>query len=249
MIVANERHFENLFDSSETYMTELTSHCCAAVVAKLKIKLALAVLRETAVMGHALGPARLHLEQARHDYISSAPLLVCGFEIWGEVNHALNNQKSEQVICQQMEKRCFMLGEVTLDFAKQVAIETFSVFKLETQVELKHIGDYTPKEIVLIDAFGSTVGLFMGKAWEKPTPPAVWSFMERSAIKARQEAATESAEMNNAEAQELLKQARYLDNLLSLSKAHHSGRIVQGKFEEKNSDISVASGGKLAAHA
>ena len=55
--------------------------------------------------------------------------------------------------------------------------------------------------------------------------------------------------MNNAEAQELLKQARYLDNLLSLSKAHHSGRIVQGKFEEKNSDISVASGGELAAHA
>ena len=229
-------------------MNELTSHRCASAISKLEIELALAVLRETAVMGYALAPARLHLEQARHHYRNSAPLFVCGFEIRGEVNRTLNSHELEPIIYQQMEKRCFVLGTVTLEFAKQVAIDTFSVFKLKTQVELKLIGDFTPKEIVLTDAFGSTVGLFMGKVWERPMPPAVWSFMEKSALKARQEAASESAEMSNAEAQELLKQAHYLDDLLSLSKAHHIGRLVQVNFEEINSEIPVANEKTLAAY-
>jgi len=156
------------------------------------------------------------------------------------VSRALNSHESEPIIYQQLEKRCFFFGEVTLEFAKKVAMKKYAELKHELQERRETIGDFTPKEIVLTDAFGTVIALFMGKVWEKPTPPAVWSFITKSAHKARQEAATESSQMNKNEAQELLHHAHYLDDLLSLSKAHHSGRIVQWEFEENNSEISVA---------
>jgi len=233
----------------EISMSDLTNYRCAMAIAKLKVKLALAVLRETAAMGHASAPARLQLDQARKEYQDYAPIFACGFEIRGEVCRALNSHESGMIIYQQMEIRCFTLEEVTLEFAKRVAMDKYAELGLLLQVGLEFVGDFTPKEIVLKDAFGSAIGLYMGKVWERPTPAAVWSFMAKSAIKARIEAATELKKMNNAEAKELLQQANYLDDLLNLSKAHRNGWLAQGKFEEISNVSALANKITRAVHA
>jgi hypothetical protein len=72
-------------------------------------------------------------------------------------------------------------AEVTLEFAKQVGMDKYAELKRQLQVGLKFIGDFTPKEIVLMNAFESAIGLFLGKVREKPTPPAVWNFVAKIA--------------------------------------------------------------------